>query len=133
MNKGIIAQEGSGRDIYLSPADRFVAEFVGSPPISFLTLTDDRVLGLRSEAVHLGNPVGSDELGVGHLLGSEHFGHEILARYRTAYGELTVRLSADIAHIPDETPISYISHLALWFDQLGNRTNSVPDALELRS
>lgn len=133
MNKGVIAQEGSGRDIYLSPADRFVADFIGSPPISFLTLSDDQVLGLRPEAVHLGHPVGTEKLGAGHLIGSEHFGHEILARYRTAYGELTVRLSADIEHIPDETPISYTPHLALWFDQLGNRAISLQDALVLRS
>ena len=132
MNKGVIAQEGSGRDIYLSPADRFVADFIGSPPISFLTMPDDLVLGLRPEAVHLGRSIGSEELATGHLIGSEHFGHEILARYHTTFGDVTLRLSADVGHIPAETTISYAPHLALWFDQLGNRTNSRQDAVELR-
>lgn len=36
MNKGKIVQAGSPSEIYKKPADRFVASFVGSPPMSFL-------------------------------------------------------------------------------------------------
>jgi multiple sugar transport system ATP-binding protein len=43
MNGGIIQQIGTPDDIYRRPATRFVADFVGSPAMSFLnaTLTDE--------------------------------------------------------------------------------------------
>jgi iron(III) transport system ATP-binding protein len=40
MHEGKIQQVGSPDDIYERPANRFVAEFVGSPPINIVELTD---------------------------------------------------------------------------------------------
>jgi ABC-type sugar transport system ATPase subunit len=37
MNAGRIEQIGSPRDVYHTPVNRFVAEFIGSPPMNFLT------------------------------------------------------------------------------------------------
>jgi ABC-type sugar transport system ATPase subunit len=37
MNAGRIEQLGSPRDVYHAPANRFVAEFIGSPAMNFLT------------------------------------------------------------------------------------------------
>ena len=37
MNAGRIEQIGSPRDVYHAPVNRFVAEFIGSPPMNFLT------------------------------------------------------------------------------------------------
>ncbi|MBK5571123.1 ABC transporter ATP-binding protein [Ensifer sp. SSB1] len=37
MNEGTLQQMGTPNDIYDRPANRFVAEFVGSPPINILT------------------------------------------------------------------------------------------------
>ncbi|MBD9455414.1 ABC transporter ATP-binding protein [Rhizobium sp. RHZ02] len=37
MNEGTLQQMGTPNDIYDKPANRFVAEFVGSPPINILT------------------------------------------------------------------------------------------------
>jgi ABC-type sugar transport system ATPase subunit len=39
MNAGRIEQIGSPRDVYHAPVNRFVAEFIGSPPMNFLTGT----------------------------------------------------------------------------------------------
>ncbi len=36
MNNGTLQQMGTPNDIYDRPANRFVAEFVGSPPINIL-------------------------------------------------------------------------------------------------
>ena len=49
MNKGTLQQVGSPEDIYDRPANRFVAEFVGNPPINIVELgsTD----GLAGSAV----------------------------------------------------------------------------------
>jgi iron(III) transport system ATP-binding protein len=39
MNEGTVQQVGTPEDIYDRPANRFVAEFVGSPPINILELS----------------------------------------------------------------------------------------------
>lgn len=36
MNKGVLLQAGSPEDVYSRPATRFVAEFIGSPPMNLL-------------------------------------------------------------------------------------------------
>jgi iron(III) transport system ATP-binding protein len=41
MSEGTLQQMGTPDDIYDRPANRFVAEFVGSPPINILTLGGD--------------------------------------------------------------------------------------------
>lgn len=76
MNEGTLQQMGSPDDIYERPANRFVAEFVGSPPINILDVTaaspsgpatamsaylKDRLsavgavgsIGIRPEALHI--------------------------------------------------------------------------------
>lgn len=49
MNEGTLQQLGTPDDIYERPANRFVAEFVGSPPINILELghEDELVQGMR--------------------------------------------------------------------------------------
>ena len=37
MNHGVIEQLGTPRDIYDRPASLFVADFIGSPPMNFLS------------------------------------------------------------------------------------------------
>jgi multiple sugar transport system ATP-binding protein len=39
MNQGRIEQVGAPMEIYLRPATRFVASFIGSPPMNFLSVT----------------------------------------------------------------------------------------------
>ena len=41
MNEGTLQQMGTPDDIYERPANRFVAEFVGAPPINLMELTGD--------------------------------------------------------------------------------------------
>ena len=74
MNKGTLQQIGTPDDIYERPANRFVAEFIGNPPINMLPVassvaqhlinisgfsipseanTDQAMLGLRPEGLQL--------------------------------------------------------------------------------
>ena len=74
MSEGTLQQLGTPEDIYERPANRFVAEFVGSPPINILELGSEHALdraardwlggrlgdasslgsvGLRPEALHI--------------------------------------------------------------------------------
>ena len=48
MNKGQVRQVGTPRDVYHSPADTFVATFLGSPPMNLVEQEDD-LLGFRPE------------------------------------------------------------------------------------
>ncbi|MGH6762089.1 MAG: ABC transporter ATP-binding protein [Phyllobacterium sp.] len=50
MNEGTLQQMGTPNDIYDRPANRFVAEFVGSPPINILTFDQPGVSDLAESA-----------------------------------------------------------------------------------
>lgn len=50
MHDGRLQQVGSPDDIYGLPANRFVAEFVGSPPINIVEIHEDRPGGLSEAA-----------------------------------------------------------------------------------
>jgi iron(III) transport system ATP-binding protein len=45
MNEGTLQQMGTPDDIYERPANRFVAEFVGSPPINILEVSAETLSG----------------------------------------------------------------------------------------
>ncbi len=48
MNHGVIEQFGTPQDIYDKPATQFVAEFIGSPPMSFLPFSGTVAAGAGS-------------------------------------------------------------------------------------
>jgi multiple sugar transport system ATP-binding protein len=50
LNKGIVRQIGTPRDVYDDPADTFVATFLGSPPMNLLE-DGDFVAGFRPESL----------------------------------------------------------------------------------
>jgi sn-glycerol 3-phosphate transport system ATP-binding protein len=66
MNEGRAEQIGVPLDVYAEPATRFVAGFIGSPPMNFLSpaalaapprgLGDGMVLGIRPEHLWIGDP-----------------------------------------------------------------------------
>jgi ABC-type sugar transport system ATPase subunit len=58
INEGKLHQIGAALDIYNRPADRFVARFVGDPPMNFLTSactvqSDDTVTFLQSDGLRI--------------------------------------------------------------------------------
>ncbi|MFS8049231.1 ABC transporter ATP-binding protein [Rhizobium sp. BR 314] len=50
LNEGTLQQMGTPNDIYDRPANRFVAEFVGSPPINILTFRQPGISDIADEA-----------------------------------------------------------------------------------
>jgi multiple sugar transport system ATP-binding protein len=50
LNKGVVRQIGSPKDVYEEPADTFVATFLGSPPMNLLD-HDDVIVGFRPEHI----------------------------------------------------------------------------------
>jgi multiple sugar transport system ATP-binding protein len=85
MNRGRLIQVGAPQDIYRRPADRFVAGFVGTPPMSFLdgTVVDTRGRGLCVRA-------GATTLGLtADLAGRLRAGEDVVAGVRPEAVELT--------------------------------------------
>jgi multiple sugar transport system ATP-binding protein len=121
MNHGVIEQLGTPREIYERPASLFVADFIGAPPMNFLSVRGSLSLGAR--AIRLGDAVVAmpqiredlEErdllLGVrpedvrlrdGGALGGEVFGAEYLGTTQivtlsTPHGTVRARLPADVA------------------------------------
>jgi multiple sugar transport system ATP-binding protein len=120
MNKGVIEQLGTPREIYDQPASVFVADFIGSPPMNFLHFHDslekgaktvrlgeseiavprvyedlstrDLVLGVRPEQVRF-----ADEGLRGIVFGAEYLGTTQIVTVSTAHGMLRARVPADIS------------------------------------
>jgi ABC-type sugar transport system ATPase subunit len=111
FDHGRLQQFGTPLEIYRSPANRFVASFVGSPPMRFVPanvsggvlrvlgthvaadLPDgDCVLGLRPEDIRLGD---------GPVLASvallEHLGNVVLVTLSVADEEIVAQASPDMA------------------------------------
>jgi len=50
LNNGEIMQEGTPKDLYTNPNNRFVAEFIGSPAMNIIEM-DEYVIGFRPEDI----------------------------------------------------------------------------------
>src|ERR1700755_1377294 len=48
LNKGLVRQLGTPKDVYDDPADTFVATFLGSPPMNLMEM-DGMIVGFRPE------------------------------------------------------------------------------------
>jgi multiple sugar transport system ATP-binding protein len=105
LNQGRVRQIGTPQDIYLHPADMFVATFVGMPPMNLIEGGDD-VIGFRPEH-YLPRAFFRDEIGVVdipmRLRRIEYLGGD-----RLFYGETEGAYPATrvIARIPSTVPFT---------------------------
>ena len=113
LNAGHIEQFGSPLELYRNPANQFVAGFIGSPKMNFITGApaanrNAATIGVRPEHIRISPDKGewSGTVGVAEHLGSDTFLHVNAA----ALGTLTVRTSGDL-------PVNY-----------GDRVFLTPDA-----
>jgi multiple sugar transport system ATP-binding protein len=117
MNHGVVEQFGKPQDIYDKPATMFVADFIGSPPMSFLhfkgvvlensdsvVLSGERiaiptqreaaqgklVFGVRPEHVTLSD----DSKFRGEILATEYLGTSQILTIKTLNGNLKARISS---------------------------------------
>lgn len=131
MHQGVLQQFGTPEEIYNKPANIFVASFIGSPPMNFLSclVEDGRVmadgsdlelssvlpvakadkfqLGVRPQDILLTDHSGGDLCGVVSLV--ELLGSEKLVEVKLKSGKLlTVQVSAD-----HTAKIGQVAHLRL--------------------
>ena len=131
MNHGVIEQFGTPQEIYDRPATMFVADFIGSPPMNFLTFHGGLAQGRAARSSSRAPPIAVPEvredvapgemaLGVrpehirfddasklrGSVYGAEYLGTTQIVAVETADGIIKARVPADVsvAHGRDGRP-----------------------------
>lgn len=105
MSQGRILQYGTPSEIYNRPANRFVATFVGSPPMNLLEQADGTALAIRPEHVEVAYAPASGWLPARVWL-SEQLGNETLVQLKTESQIITARLPPDTSWTFDQ-PVWY--------------------------
>src|SRR5688572_434678 len=127
MNHGVIEQFGSPQEIYDRPRSMYVANFMGSPPMNFLSFTSGLARGAETieiRGARIGVPAVREEvapaplaLGVrpehirldegsrlrGQVVGAEYLGTTQIVSIDTPDGLLKARIPADRRVSPGET------------------------------
>lgn len=94
MDKGVVQQIGTPEEIYNQPLNRFVASFVGSPPMNFID-TPDGSMGVRPEHIYFctSDTPGAQQATVDLI---EFLGADKLIYLSTESRRLIMRTSPDI-------------------------------------
>jgi multiple sugar transport system ATP-binding protein len=106
MNLGVLQQIGTPKDLYTSPANTFVATFIGSPAMNLLPSEalgvgiggTGRLVGFRPEDVQLGNGSVGGGLSARYEATVEvvqYLGDEQLAYLRLGDDEVVAKLPLD--------------------------------------
>ncbi|MEM6931959.1 MAG: ABC transporter ATP-binding protein [Pseudomonadota bacterium] len=145
MNHGVIEQFGEPQDIYDKPATMFVADFIGSPSMNFLTL-EDRVeagatsialggqavgipalheafggkmaYGVRPEHVRLSDAAGFR----GQIVATEYLGTTQIVTLATVNGDVKARIgSAQPARVGETVGLDFNGATVTLFDRRTGR------------
>ena len=106
MNAGRIEQIGTPMELYNTPANTFVAGFIGSPQMNFLPagavgIAGAKTVGVRPEHLKLSASAGDWE---GKVVHQEHLGADTNIYVETAKaGTVTARLFGEVHHAPGST------------------------------
>ncbi|MCB1335453.1 MAG: ABC transporter ATP-binding protein [Roseivivax sp.] len=145
MNHGVVEQFGVPQDIYDWPATRFVAEFIGSPPMNFLDF--DGMIGTGGTSVMLGGTAqavpqalegahGALSLGVrpehvrlddnapyrGRITATEYLGTTQIVSLATEHGRIKARVSsADRVEVGQNTGLHLDPRTLSLFDAANGR------------
>ncbi|MDQ6824186.1 MAG: ABC transporter ATP-binding protein [Candidatus Eremiobacteraeota bacterium] len=118
LHAGRVQQIDTPRNIYASPANVFVARFIGAPPMNLLPQADGTLIGLRPEQMEL-VALDDDRRRLTVKAGiSEHLGPEVLLH--AAYGDVPMVVRLPAGTIPPspgtEIGITYEASTSLRFD-----------------
>lgn len=146
MNRGIIEQFATPREIYQRPASMFVADFIGSPPMNFLSfraalpkgaaaarlggaivpmpelhedVTDsDLALGIRPEHIRFDDSAPLR----GSVYGAEYLGTTQIVTIDTSFGQIKARTDSSQRVKPGETiGIRFLADRLSVFDKTSGR------------
>jgi len=124
MNKGMIQQEAAPELIYRDPANQFVAQFIGVPPMNISELPHNEGIkfGFRPEKAKLTfEPQTSDFSVKGEIVTREMLGSETLYQVRYKNHSYMVKCTDDPFRT-NETVFLHVDKKDVFiFDQDGNR------------
>jgi ABC-type sugar transport system ATPase subunit len=100
MNLGVLQQIGTPRELYTTPANTFVATFIGSPAMNLVPSGAlgvgiggaDRLVGFRPEHVHLGDGKADAAHWQATVEVVQYLGDEQLAYLRLGEAEIVAKL-----------------------------------------
>jgi multiple sugar transport system ATP-binding protein len=124
LNKGRVEQVGRPLELYNAPASLFVAGFIGSPQMNFITGDFARQFGATTVGVrpeHLNPMAGGPIKGI--LKHLEQLGNETFAYIDThGLGEITARMDGTLSLEPGGAiELGYASENLFRFDAAGLR------------
>ena len=141
MNNAVVEQFGTPQDIYDWPATMFVADFIGSPSMNFLSFSGNLSEGADHVALgdaHLGIPAlrggasGDLVFGVrpehvrfmddsayrGSVVATEYLGTTQIVTLDTPNGELKARIASDQpARVGETVGLNFNAHTITLFDR----------------
>jgi len=150
MNHGVVEQIATPQQIYDAPASMFVADFIGSPPMSFLRF--DGAVRQGEHSVRIGEAVvevpklreegmqGALALGArpehvlltsdgalrGRVLGAEYLGTTQIVTLQTQHGQVKARLaSTKSVSLGDNVGIGFRTECLALFDAASGRALNV--------
>jgi multiple sugar transport system ATP-binding protein len=147
LNEGRLEQVGTPDEVYDSPATRFVAAFVGSPPMNVLDGSERRgprdvetrrgpsvlvgpdfelaapenavAVGVRPEHLHIGAPEGEGLSVPGEMVVAERFGADRVAYIQAESGLLAVRIPGKPPAPGDRVTLGAPASALSFFDKSG--------------
>ena len=97
MDKGVIMQRSTPKEMYHNPQNAYTAQFIGTPPMNILdTMVPDTKIGFRPEKTALINPGNAMIQIKGRNVTKEQLGAEMNYSIETAYGKIMVKTEDDI-------------------------------------
>lgn len=97
MDKGIIMQRSSPKEMYHNPQNAYTAQFIGTPPMNILdTMVPGVKIGFRPEKTSLTAPEDALIRIKGRIITKEQLGAEMNYSIETSYGKVMVKSEDDI-------------------------------------
>jgi sn-glycerol 3-phosphate transport system ATP-binding protein len=122
MDKGVVRQEGTPREIYRDPSDAFVARFIGNPGMNILPSPSGGSWGfrphdarLRRQGIPLDFSIG------GRVVTKEMLGAEVLYCVETSSGKVMAKVRDDGFSFDDDVALSVERDSIYFFDDEGKR------------
>ena len=97
MEKGVIMQRSTPKEMYHNPQNVYTAQFIGTPPMNIVdNMVPDIKIGFRPEKTSFLDP-GEALLDIsGRIITKEQLGAEMNYSVETAYGKVIVKTEEDI-------------------------------------
>lgn len=97
MDKGVIIQRSTPKEMYHNPQNVYTAQFIGTPPMNIVdNMVPDIKIGFRPEKTSFLDP-GEALLDIsGRIITKEQLGAEMNYSVETAYGKVIVKTEEDI-------------------------------------